>query len=437
MTDFDFNVNTGELVFVFSETVNVSSVAPTAVELVSDSSATPAERFRLTGGTVTSLSFTSFKINLTTSDLNEVKLRELLARTNSSTYVNIQSSFVVDMNSNALQAVSARGVRIYTKDTTAPVLQRFDLNMRSGLMTLTFNEPILFASVSAAAMALQSSASSSGGANLVQLTLSSTTVNTSDGLVMQIRLSFGDQDRLNLNDFVAKLSTATFLSLTSAAATDIEGNAVQAISSSTALQVNLFETDTTPPYLLNFTLNLDTNQLHLFFSEAVRISSLIPSGIVLQDSTFASNLPGVESVWRLSNSSSNSNDGPEVTISLSRYDANNIKRIRALATSRDNTYLTIAAGTIKDLNRNNNTGLADGDAKQAANYITDVTPPQLESYDLIMSEFGPPLQIRLKFSETVDVTSLDFTKLALQDQRTADASGHRRVLTAGTAEPIP
>jgi len=130
-------------------------------------------------------------------------------------------------------------------------------------------------------------------------------------------------------------------------------------------------------------------------------------------------------------------DGPIQVVELVDYDMNHIKRLAQLATKLQTTYLTIDAGSVKDLNGVSIVPIEDGSAQQASGYAKDRIPPKIESWRVEMSDYGPPLKLFIKFSETVDVETFDVTDVTIQDASDQADAGNIIKLTGGDIEPVP
>ena len=105
-------------------------------------------------------------------------------------------------------------------------------------------------------------------------------------------------------------------------------------------------------------------------------------------------------------------DSTELTIQLNFADRNELKRLTDLATSRENTFLSITRDFIQDTSDNRIVPISFPQALQVSNFTEDRTPPSLLEFDLDMDA----RLLTLRFSETVSVDSLNVTQITLQGE---------------------
>ena len=159
---------------------------------------------------------------------------------------------------------------------------------------------------------------------------------------------------------------------------------------------------------MSFDLDVDSGLLNLTFSEAIRKDNVSLRFIVLTNGQ-----PSVLEQY-LEKSTAIGLDGPIVTIRLSRDDLNDLKKTSDLASTKDNTFLAILDGALIDTNGNAVKEILLANATAEDQYVADTTPPALESFDFVMDNNTLPLYFVLHFDETVDVGSLDVTKITLK-----------------------
>ncbi len=181
-----------------------------------------------------------------------------------------------------------------------------------------------------------------------------------------------------------------------------------------ALGVRAYVPDTTTPQLQEFDLDMNLGLLTLRFSETVVGATLDVATITLQavansnlNSTlmhtidFNSYLPGVDYASGLS---------PVLTVQLKILDINEIKRLTLLATSINNTYISIGMTTIDDTKGNPVVAISRSNALPITNYTSDTTNPTFISFDLDLDRNI----LTLTFDETVSGSSLRETEIILQ-----------------------
>ena len=153
LVKFDLDLNRGELILTFSETVNASSFDLTEI-LLQNADANATRGFSLTSrsppplrGTLplqtmsTSDDSTVITITLGFDDMNDIKRFTDLAIDNLTTYISFPNTTILDMNDNpvvSVQPYDARMVDIFTADLTPPELVDFLLDVNMSVLQLVF-----------------------------------------------------------------------------------------------------------------------------------------------------------------------------------------------------------------------------------------------------------------------------------------------------------
>ena len=149
MRGFELDLDQGTITLYFDEVVNSSTLMITGLTLYSDN-ILPAESYQLNFDYyyITAPS-NVITVGLSNDDLNEIKVRELLAIDESSTYIQVDTQAIADMNGNLVISSSILSVRAdgYMADITPPELVSFSIDMNSGELTLNFNETIYSSSL--------------------------------------------------------------------------------------------------------------------------------------------------------------------------------------------------------------------------------------------------------------------------------------------------
>ena len=402
---FDLDLNLGILTLSFSETVSNSSLDPTQITL-QDSSFLPGINgsHTLTGGTSLSDDNTSIAIRLTDFDLNEIKRLEPLATGENNTFIALTTFAIQDTNGNMLvevQSTEARPVGVLDEDFTNPELVSFNLDLDSGEIFLTFSETVRASTLIAEEFTLQSSRNESESSYAAyNFTAESGTIGA-NSFELALTISLADLNILKQMLGLATDNSNAFLSLSSDAVRDMFNNPVLSINTTQALSVSTYTEDSTPPTLEAYSFNVNTQELTLSFSETVNASSLNISGIVFQaDRNGLQN----ETSHRLSfaNTSTVSVNGPEIVVFISRDDLNAIKLIPELATTENNTFLSIDSFTIEDTVGLRVMNITSEEALPVSSYIPDSFGPVLFGFNLnLTSEI-----LTLTFDETVNATSI-------------------------------
>jgi hypothetical protein len=197
MVQFSLSLNAaGELSMTFSEAVDMVTLNLTKLVL-RNSTSSPSQAFRLTGGDVTSVSLTEFTVVPTVDDLNAIKLLGDLAISNISTFLSVEDEAIFDFAGNAIVA-EITSVTTYSDDTQPPAVSRFDLNMSSGIVLVHFSEAIDMSSFDETQIVIQDAARRTDS-NFVNLAVSS--VSSVSATIVQIDLTLSDLNSLKQNVF--------------------------------------------------------------------------------------------------------------------------------------------------------------------------------------------------------------------------------------------
>jgi hypothetical protein len=411
---FGLNMTSGVLTLSYSETVDAVRVAPTSFSLQGGATGT-GTRIALDGGEISSVDDTVTFITITHADMNLIKQDITIATSNDSTFLTFPSDAVRDTTGNRIVAVpvnNAIQASLFSPDVTSPEVVSYGLNMNSGVLTISFSETVNGSSVQVEHIAMQAVAdvtdddesgsgdgSSSGDQpSSVRLTTSTPALVFSDSIA--ITLSLADLNELKRVEGLCTGTDDTFMAMGSNCLVDMNTNSIVQVDNTAAMQASAVVVDETDPVLASAALDMNAKTLTLSFTETVDVSTLAVTAITIQPTANVAN--GVASVTLSGNSGSSSVDGHTVVVNIANADANEIKRITALATSSATSYVVATSATIKDMNNNPLVGSDVTAAFGPASFVPDTTPPELESFDLNMDT----AVITLRFSETVDATSV-------------------------------
>jgi hypothetical protein len=456
--DFDVSSQQNNLHLYFSESIDINTFSISQLIF----------RVTATGSTIALTSDskvvsdadppTSVTVSIGTADMNRIRMTDDVFKDKARSILIVTRTLVSDMNQknrNVLVADGPVGARGFESDTHAPTLTSSSLDMTTNVMGLTFSESVRLSSLNLKALTFY------GDSTKIALTTPTSAAKVStDGTTISVTLNTNDLNRMKLDPRIAvsqetsrfgicgeatqSLSAPCNAQGSVALVEDMQGNSVAEISVSIdpfALQtVSSFKGDRTKPKLESFDLDLSREQLVLRFSEAVLSDSLKIGGIRVQESTqaFVSGVfAGPDYAYTLTGGKMISPSGADVTVNLTTYDLDHIKRLSHLANSKDTTFITVNVSTIVDLSNNPVEEVADGSAKQVATFTADKVEPLLRSFKISMGKNGPPLKIRLRFSETVNITTMDVTGVILQDTQSRDGKTNFHRLTGGDVEPVP
>ena len=410
LQDWTLDLNVGQIIMTYSETVDVRTLQPNQFTVLTDQGSSNA--YTLTGfrSLIPPDADNVFAIQLSENDANSLKSRTTLGTSLINSYLSFSSTAIQDMNGNDVIEISRAGARqaqTYNEDLTDPELRSFSLNANTGLLRLTFDETVNASTFNVTAVTLVNRALRSD----VSYTLTDSSPSVTNSAIIDINLSDRDLNGLKAIDNLATSVSDTFIIATSYAVRDMNRNPLATVTADSAIRIGLsgYIQDTTSPSLVSFTANMSSEQLILTFSETVS-TSIDPTQITVQ-SEISNTVPGAMSFRLTGGSITRSLGGTMIVLGLEENDANELKRIRTIATNRDNTYITINSSAVQDPAGNPVVAIPANNAHQAAMVVSDVVPPRLVSFSLDLDA----RRLVLIFDETVNSGSFSATFVTLQD----------------------
>lgn len=413
---FSFDLDSGHLTLTFSETILARSVNTTAFSLQSTSPASnDTLAYTLTGGEVLTPDGPLVTIELSADDLDEIKLIPGLAVGVTSTYLTLTELAVTDTEGNQVEPLTTSNpanVTRFTEDTTPPELRSFVLDLDNGQLNLNFTEAVLATDfefngfmLSSGIVLNESTVITLDGGNITSIDRSIISVTLTSSNVNTIK-QFSDGIGLEVN--------STLLSIAAESLFDTSGNP---LNGTAFLPAENIIVDSVPPELLSFALDMNTGELALNFSEAVFAVDVIPSELGLLSTTM---LNSSTSCYNLTGGSVTQVNNTSVVIKLTTGDLNEIKRRPLLAIDQNSSNLAVLAAAVRDTTGNTIVPISFYDALQASSYVMDMTKPQLASFDLDLNTG----ELVLKFTETVNSTSLDIQKYSFLDALRSNATAN-------------
>ena len=353
LLDFGLDLDSALLFLTFDDVIESTSVQPTSL-ILQDKASNPTSSYKLTHFS-TSINGSSDQliISLSHGDLLALKLDLNLATSASDTYISIDSDFATDIEGRAIIAIPPTSALPLTSslnffpDTTSPSVSSFSLDMNTGILQISFSEPILPSSIDPSQLFLHSQKSGGGSShNLGQTTSLLTT--TAASLNVELGLLQSDLNILKDAQGLAVGIGTTFMSFTSRFVTDVSGNFIMAIAADNSIPATRFTIDTTAPELWGFDADLTpVAKLYLTFSETIRLNGLIQITISIMNAPV----------------------NPSVTISLTEADESRqtgLNRVEislspaiitqllvdTIARSVDSLYLSLMQGVVVDTTGN-------------------------------------------------------------------------------------
>ena len=433
LLNFTLDLNSGQIVFLFSEIVNSQSTIATVVTLQStnDTSLNHTVTYTLTGGYPSSTNSTEVTLILTDTDLNNIKSLLDLATSENNTYISFSEYLVEDMNGNTVVHVLSEAALQVLQDNKSPTLISFNLNLTSDILTLTFSETINASSFNQLAVTFYQSAESSVFYTLRDSYVTSVFESTE----INVQLSVGDANEIKRLP-LATSRDDSFISLEAMVIQDTNGNYLLPIPPGEAINVTKFTQDSLAPQLQTFTFNVSSGIMTVTFSETVNASTLDVTRFTLQSVSNASTLHGPEGSYMLTEQSTSSISNSHVLeITVGGDDLNSIKHDVSLAVSNESTFLSIDDFSVRDMNGNVLESIVIENAQQVTGFTGDFVAPELIAFNLYLTPGTNSLMLELVFSETVDASTVNASGFTFSNSRNETSTARTYQLTGGEVSP--
>jgi len=422
----DYNEGTGVLKLHWTEAINLATFKKTFFTLIAQQG---RRRRRALGSyTISDSGTVSIDPNdptilvftLSADDLFAIQKDSTLCTQKSNCLLAVQAGAVEDMQAleaDEVEASAAEQPDVFTIDGSDPELKSFILNMNENKLYMTFTEIMKKSGFEPTTLKIMKAAAP--GSAGVDITAGGT-VSTPDGSdasdVMIFELNDANANAIKADTALATdlnggTTGDTFLLYTSETAKDMKDNTLVALTpTGTGHAAASVVADSTPPLLSSGALNMNTGKLTIVFNEAIDINTMQQNSISFQG---VANNPGINKVPLAATTDWTATDLVTVVITLHVDDLNALKKHESIATQADgsDTYISIAAATIKDMNQLPINAVDDSAAFDVTGFTADATKPTLESYEIDLSTGT----IKLKFSETVDVDTLKPNQFTVQN----------------------
>ena len=145
-----------------------------------------------------------------------------------------------------------------------------------------------------------------------------------------IRLNRVDTNRLKQISMIATSSANTYITVTNLTIADMNDNNNAPVEDGKGVRADNFTDDVTAPFLLTFSLNLTSEELILTFSETVSATSIDMSQFIFHSAPH--HLPTIS--YRLTGRIVVTPDSPEIAVTLTRSDLNELKKYDKFAVMR-------------------------------------------------------------------------------------------------------
>ena len=461
LVSFDLDLNADVLMLTFDETVDGATLDETQITFQQfDILLDGDQYYQLTGSDHDNFSSTVIQVDLSYTDRNALKTFYNLATLKRNTWISVTELLVNDTDGNQVESLDALLVNTFTPDITRPSLLNYTLNLTSEILSLSFSETVDVSTLVLNDILFQNDTALY---HEHSYRLLGGSFDSSDSAVVHIALSFDDITEIKKDRSLATTKNNTFISFSENLVKDTSENKIFGVPSNEAQQADLVISDSLLPELSAFDLDLNHGILYLFFSETVDPFSLNIHQLQLQnnisvdiESTFiqsgSTSASGADYSGFDSSSSrgsgSGSGDGsgsgyviddleteidyggayylltggaitmeysPTITLTLSEYDLNNIKRFYNLANAPDTTYISFPDTLIVDSSYNPIIPFAHTEAQVVREYTADTTSPVLVNFSL---SFNTDTLV-FTFSETVNVDSFNLSMVYIRGSQTS------------------
>ena len=237
LTSWTLDMDSGQIIASFSETVDITSFQPQLVSLQNFfvEFATVTIEFdsfvRLEPGDASS----QFTIHLSQTDLDTIKENRDIGSIDRNSFLNMSAGAITDMNNNNLIPTHIWATN-FIYDSTSPSLLLFSLNTYTGLLTLTFDEIIDVTDLDPRGVTFVSQESSPSA----RYTLTGGSVSYFNRNIIHLLISDADLTALNSIHNLATSRSTTFIIASSRTVEDTSDNDFNPITVDSALQVLYF-----------------------------------------------------------------------------------------------------------------------------------------------------------------------------------------------------
>ena len=376
ISSVNLDLDSGEISFSFDEPVNSSSLDASIIT-ITNSTVQPRSLFTVSDYTLLPITNSS-SITVRLSSPEAASLIESLNGTNTS-FISFSETLISDIFGNPISPVSGLSVDIFTPDQTSPSLNRFNLDMDIGLLTIVFSEAVRGQTFDPSAITIQGAASSSNAYTLSSLSVPAQINSTT----FQVNLTSDDLSGIKAAPYTATSIDNTYITLSDGLVRDLYDNRNAPIVNGSGRQVTELVTDDVSPQLISFSFGNREGRvtLSLTFTEVVNASSVTPSQLTLQ----AASAFGTEDYTLVSSTPllvhSNIIHIPIGDADL-LFILSPASGLSSLARTRDNTFISFPSTFAADMQGNLVESIPNTGATQSTTEPGDIEPPQLNSFIL-------------------------------------------------------
>ena len=360
------DLNTGTLSLSFDEVMDIQTVDPTRITLLSLPGPLQGPYPSPLSPEVDSTDQYVVCIPLSQDDSNALKLAWATSPFNMS--LSFPHNLALDIYGRVLsrgyEGENATILQSVVPDSTAPLLEDFTIDLNSGNLTLSFDEFVNASSFDVLGVTLEDMGMEvlqlSNLSNLSSLSISDDTIELYLAPI-ELHTLLWQLFNTGGTGFVASLN----VTVSRGTITDLLGNGNNLIT----IGASVINADTTPPTVHSFSLDLNSNTLNLSFSEPININTFSTSGISLLDQPAVNasrlQLDPATTVQAV--------DGILDTVLQLMLTNNSIATLsntnNTVAVSNESTFLIASPGTAEDVSGNALEGISAEGALPVTEYM--------------------------------------------------------------------
>ena len=272
------DMDEGILFLTFTEPVLLNVLDASNIYITNTLVNSPPSAHNLTGSFVNSSASNIITITVFAEKLNEIKADTNTASRLQDSFLFLSQGSLEDYSGNLLLAYGAQ-VASFVNDNTFPNLLSYELDLNSGSMTMTFDEPVDTSSLDTTGSTLTKDPPPnpvSSSANIMGTFTGSSNQNT----ILTLTIAS------NLNEIKLALysGSSAYITIPSTFINDVANNPIAPIDTANRQEAITIVTDTVPPQVIQFSVDATSPQdgtITFTFNEYVLLSSLTEASLMI------------------------------------------------------------------------------------------------------------------------------------------------------------
>eukprot|EP00730_Choanoeca_flexa_P015347 TRINITY_DN7030_c0_g1_i1.p1 TRINITY_DN7030_c0_g1~~TRINITY_DN7030_c0_g1_i1.p1 ORF type:complete len:1023 (+),score=131.75 TRINITY_DN7030_c0_g1_i1:154-3069(+) len=334
-------------------------------------------------------------------DADELKRRSDLATNKLDTLVRVGTGAVLDMAGVSCIAAELQA-RAFTPDTSQPELLDAQLNLSSGIMTLSFSETVNASTFDPNPIIVSNNLPQLHANNEhVRLTTSAT--QQIDSTILLVNLSFEDLNQIKRHRSLARATAAVAIYYTLPFVRDMNANEIKLRQDVHRLQMSSVSPDQVRPTIVRFDFDRDSGRLTVEYDEIVKLTSVNAASFVLSDSISSqlrlqkATIVGQHEDDDVLSLLTDERDSHIISIQLHSDELDIIKASASICTTARQCLLSASSTAATDIAGNNQSITS---ALEASSIAGDVTRPRLLGFSMNLVTS----RLTLSFDEPMNTT---------------------------------